>query len=218
MTKLYKLTDENGQSYGKTQWGEGVTHSGTGQGRLCGPGWVHAYTSPLLAVLLNPIHAKFPKPKLWEAEGEVGLTDHGLKVGCKTLTTLREIPLPAITDVQRVTFAILCVKAVCSEKSWNAWADDWLNGKNRTASAAARAARAARAAQAAAEAWAAEETAEAAEAAAEAWAAEETAEAAEAAAWAWAAEETAAWAAARAAARAADVDLESLATQAIGAL
>ena len=159
--KLYKLTDESRQTHNNTQWGAGVTHSGTGEGELCGPGWIHAYTHPLLAVLLNPVHVGFKKPRLWEAEGEVARTDHGLKVGCLSLTTLCELPLPVITTTQRVRFAILCAKEVCKNKQWNAWADAWLSGKDRTKESAraweaARAWAAAAAAEAAA-AWAAAE-------------------------------------------------------------
>jgi hypothetical protein len=39
--KLYKLTDEHGQTRGGTQWGEGVTHTATGTGtELCSDGWI----------------------------------------------------------------------------------------------------------------------------------------------------------------------------------
>ncbi len=163
MIKLYKLTDRDGQTWGGTQWGPGVSHSGTGEGELCGWGWIHAYEHPLIAVLMNPIHAKFKNPRLWEAEGEVGLRDGQIKCGCKTLTTIREIPLPSITTEMRVRFAIMCAKEVCADLPWNAWADKWLSGEDRSEAAAgaaaeaawaARAARAARAAEAAA-AWAA---------------------------------------------------------------
>jgi hypothetical protein len=144
----------NGQTRGGTQWGPGVSHSGTGEGELCGPGWIHAYEHPLIAVLMNPIHANFQTPRLWEAEGEVGLRDGQLKCGCKTLTTVREIPLPAVTTEMRVRFAILCAKEVCACLSWNAWADRWLSGEDRSEAAAGAAAEAAstpaRAAQAAA--------------------------------------------------------------------
>ena len=137
MTTLYKLTDQSGCTRGPTQWGPGVSHSGTGDGDLCGPGWIHAYTHPLLAVLLNPIHAALPDPRLWEADGEIALDDSGLKVGCRTLTTLREIPLPQITTTQRVRFGILCAMEVCQDDSWRAWADRWLSGEDRSVSAAA---------------------------------------------------------------------------------
>ena len=153
---LYKLTDGDGKTRNDTQWGPGVSHSGTGEGGLCGPGWIHAYENPLIAVLLNPIHADFKHPRLWEAEGEIAIRDGQLKCGCKTLTTIREIPLPEITTEMRVRFAILCAKDVCACSAWNAWADKWLSGKDRSAAAAA-AARAAMAAYdaAACAAWAA---------------------------------------------------------------
>ena len=185
MSKLYKLTDRDGQTWGGTQWGPGISHSGTGEGELCGPGWIHAYEHPLIAVLLNPIHANFQNPRLWEAEGEVGLRDGQIKCGCKTLTTIREIPLPAITTEMRVRFAILCAKEVCACLSWNAWADKWLSGEDRSWASADAAAWAARAAAARAAAWASEAASEAAwtAAEAEAWASEASA----AAAWASAA-------------------------------
>ena len=182
MIKLYKLTDSCGKTRNDTQWGPGVSHSGTGEGELCGPGWIHAYEHPLVAVLMNPIHADFKNPRLWEAEGEVGLRDGQIKCGCATLTTVREIPLPAVTTEMRVRFAILCAKEVYACLSWNAWADRWLSGEDRT--------------QAEASAMVAEASAMAARAAASAWAAQ----AAEAAAYRSA---RAAWAAQAAAARAA---------------
>ena len=189
--KLYKLTDENDQTFNNTQWGEGVTHETSGQGDLCGPGWIHAYIHPLLAVLLNPMHADFANPHLWEGEGHVGITDHGLKVGCTKFTTLTRMALPAITTEQRVRFAILCVKQVYDDVRWNTWADNWLSGEDRTARAAqatqtaawAAAWEAARAAGAAAA--AADAATRAADAAADAttWAATWTAGAAWEAAW-----------------------------------
>ena len=133
MAKLYKLTNRNYETKNKTKWGEGVSHSGTGKGPLCSVGWIHAYTNPLLAVLLNPIHADVVDPVLWEAEGEISLTDHGLKVGCKTLTTIRVIELPQITTEQRVKFALLCALEVYHEEKFVAWAQDWLSGKGRSA-------------------------------------------------------------------------------------
>ena len=193
MANLYKLTDSCGKTHNGTQWGPGISHSGTGEGELCGPGWIHAYEHPLVAVLMNPIHANFPNPRLWEAEGEIAIRDGQLKCGCKTLTTVREIPLPKITTEMRVRFAILCAREAATAdaawKEWEAWTDRWLSGGDRSgasadaaataAGAAAEAAGAARAAYDAA-AWAAYDAAAwAAEAAYRAaWAADAAAEAA----------------------------------------
>ena len=146
---LYKLTDKYRRTYGDTEWGEGVTHSGTGEGELCGPGWIHAYEHPLLAALLNPIHADFAEPRLWLAHGKVEKREGMLKCGCRSLTTIRELPLPEITIEQRVKFAILCAKEVYKDPLWNKWADAWLSGEDRSARDAAHAASAAYAACAA---------------------------------------------------------------------
>jgi hypothetical protein len=158
---LYKLTDSAGKSgvmHGATptQWGEGVAHKANGYGDLCGPGWLHAYEHPLLAVLLNPIHAVFDSPQLWEAIGEGEIKREGqFKCGVTRLTTIRQIPLPVVTTEMRVKFAILCAKQVCMDEKWNVWADKWLSGEDRSRGAA-QAARAAAAEERVAAAWAAQ--------------------------------------------------------------
>lgn len=130
--RLYKLTDQNGQTKNGTQWSEGSTHTASGKGELCSEGWIHAYTDPLLAVFLNPIHANFPAPQLWEAEGEVGKEDHGLKVGVQSLRTIAQMPLPKVSLEQRVRFAILCALEVHRTPGFAAWAHKWLTGEDRS--------------------------------------------------------------------------------------
>jgi cobalamin biosynthesis Mg chelatase CobN len=117
---------------------------------MCSDHWLHAYTHPLLAVLMNPVHAGFANPVLWEAEGEIGIDD-GLKVGCTKVTTLRIIDLPSITTEQRVRFGIYCAQEVCDLPAWREWADRWLSGEDRTELAAAAAAMAELAAKSAKE-------------------------------------------------------------------
>jgi hypothetical protein len=138
MTTLYKLTDKLDQTYGGCQWGEGVTVETDGQGDLCGHGFTHWCTHPLLAVLLNPMHGIYSlaTAHLWEGEGEIAKTDRGLKVGCARATTLRRVPLPVVTVEQRIRFAILFVKRVYHEPSWTRWADNWLSGADRSKEAA----------------------------------------------------------------------------------
>ena len=212
MTTLWKLTDQQWRTragwYNETKWGPGVTHTASGKGYLCGPGWIHAYTSPELAALLNPSHAGIEDPVLWRAEGEVGKSDHGLKVGTKSLTTIENVPLPEVTTEQRVKFGILCALQVCKEPKFITWAEGWLSGDWSEAAAAA--------AEAAARAvWVAAEAAEAAQAAAAEAAAAE-AEAAQAAAWAARAARAAARAAVWAAeAAAAPIDLQAIAEEAL---
>lgn len=133
---LFKLTDQNDQTWNSTQWGEGVTHTVSGQGRLCGPGYIHAYTDPLIAVLLNPIHAAIRTPHLWEGEGKVSCDDRGLKVGCRTFTTLRRIPLPTFTTEQLVWLSVSCAPELYREPGFVRWARCWLEGTGRSAEGA----------------------------------------------------------------------------------
>jgi hypothetical protein len=129
----YKLTTQQMTTHTGCQWVIGVPKETTGEGELCGPGWLHYYDHPLLAVLLNSIHADIDNPRLWEAECEgQHLDDHGLKGGCTKMTLLREIPMPKVTINQRTAFAILCTKEVRTDKDWNEWADNWLSSKDRS--------------------------------------------------------------------------------------
>ena len=195
---LYKLTNENDQTCAETQWGEGIEHTASGKGDLCGPGWLHAYTDRLLAVLLDPINARFGETAhLWQAEGDVGKSDRGLQVGCTRLRTIRRIKKPVVSTVQRVAFGILCAREGCDDPSWRDWAEKWLDGRDRSINSAA-------------EAWAA----------ASAWAAVEAMRAGSAArAWAWApartAAEASAWAAVEAARAEKSLDLRALAIKAM---
>jgi hypothetical protein len=130
-------------------------------GPLCGPGWIHFYDDPLLAVFLNPVHADFSNPRLWECEvsGEIR-NDRGLKFGAQTLTTLWEItPVPEVTLEQRIRFAIFCALEVCKDPGFVRWADRWLDSSDRSSESA-------RAAESAAVSLAAQHAARAAEAAA----------------------------------------------------
>ena len=96
--KCYKLTDQNHKTRDNTQWGHGVTHTVLGNNTsLCSSSWLHFYTNPLIAVLVNPIHADIRNPVLWEAESSGEELHQKLKSGSKTLTTTRIIELPIIT-------------------------------------------------------------------------------------------------------------------------
>ena len=156
--KLYKLTDQNGQTRNATQWGPGVTHRATGSAdqELCSDGWLHAYEHPLIAVFMNPIHSNINRPRLWEAAGDIGKRDGVLKCGCRELTTVAEMELPVITTAQWVRFAIACAWPQSSAEFRN-WATGWLNGSDcsEAAAQAAEAAEAAAATRARAAEWAA---------------------------------------------------------------
>jgi hypothetical protein len=202
---LCKLTDQDLKTYNGCQWALGEWKETSGNGDLCSPGWLHGYKHPLLAVLLNPIHATFDNPRLFRIE-VAGLMkdDLGLKFGATEMRLVEEISLPAVTNEQRVRFAIFCALEVCKDAKFVAWANRWLSGEDQSSAAAESAQAAAQAAALAAEsAWAAAESA---------WAAALAAESAQAA---WAAQ------AARAAAESAEsaaghgIDLISIARKAV---
>ena len=135
--KYYKLTNQKNETANNTVWGDGVTHVATGAGRrLCSDAVIHVYAHPLLAVLFNPLHAAIDNPKLWGCETSEPVNQDGLKIGVKSCTTIKEIPLPIITTEQKVKFAILCAKEVYKDEVWNTWADKWLSGEDRTVKAA----------------------------------------------------------------------------------
>ena len=117
---VYKLTDQGMCTYGGFRWrlGRTVTVSG-GKPNQCGTGWLHAYSDPLLAPLLNPIHADFQAPRLFRAEtSEIGWDDRGLKLMLRDLTLLEEMDLPVFTTNQRVAFGIFCAQTLNPPDGW----------------------------------------------------------------------------------------------------
>src|SRR3989304_5338873 len=132
----YKLTESDGTTHGRTQWGPGVRHEATGQGdKPCTDGAIHSYESPEMAALMNPIHAKFKKPILWHFAEEDEFKTDGLKRWGKAGTTTKRAQLPHFSPTQRAIWAILVTKEVYTEPAWNKWADGYLDGSNRSEAA-----------------------------------------------------------------------------------
>lgn len=145
----YKLTDQDGYTRkgqdGETHWEIGATVHPVGKGtRPCGPGVLHAYISPEVAVLANPIHARLSQPRCFEVEVvEGGWETDGLKRWTTSpLKVLREIDLPEIDLKTRVAWAIVLAPHEMTRK----WAVRWLRGDSEAGAAAGAAAAAARAA------------------------------------------------------------------------
>ena len=192
---IIKVTNAQGQTRGGMQWGPGVTHTVPKWGGvLCATGVLHCYEAATvrdalaLAILRDPEDGGFGSTaRAWVCEGSGQHVTNGIKSGHETLTTVREIQLPAVSIEQRVECAIRLAWEVCDEPGWRAWAEGWLDGSDRSDVAA----------RAAAEAWAARSAARSAARAA-ARAAVRAAWAAEAWAAGWAADaaaDAAGWAA-----------------------
>ena len=134
--KLYKLTNENGYTKNRMHWEVGTTHEVSGKPSLCSHTVIHAYTSPLLAVLMNPVHASFINPKCFTADGDV-LVDDGTKVGVQKLTITGTFELPLVSTNQRTAFGILCALEVHHKPDFVLWANRWLSGEDRSESSTA---------------------------------------------------------------------------------
>jgi hypothetical protein len=138
----YKLTDENMQTYKEFQWELGKVYEidinwQSKYVSLCSRSWFHVYSHPLIAVLMNPIHADFKNPRLFKCScSGYHQIDNGSKEGFVKVKLLKELKIPEITLTQRVAFGILCAKKIYEGNEWNKWADKWLKGKDRSCSAA----------------------------------------------------------------------------------
>ena len=144
MTTCYKLTNNVHKTQNNTSWGEGITRELPIRKKycLCSDDVILAYPSPELAALMDVIHGGYlPHGILWKCEGEKVVSD-GTKISCRVLTTLEQIRVPLYTPNQRIAFGILCAQHVCEYPDWNAWANEWLSGEDRSEKSA-RAARAA---------------------------------------------------------------------------
>lgn len=139
---VYKFFNSDMTTYGGYQWEVGEWRETSGEGELCGEGWLHAYDDLLVGVMMNPIHGNFDLSKAvayrCEAEGE-RKEDNGLKVGYTRLRPVERIDIPAVSLSQRVAFGILVSLEVYHEEKYIAWAKAWLSGEDR-GEAAARAA------------------------------------------------------------------------------
>jgi hypothetical protein len=144
MTKAYKLTNELMQTYNNTQWTLGEWKRRNGKGNLCGSGWLHYYSDAKLAAFLNPIHADFSKPRLFEIEVQGQIKeDNGLKYGCTKMRLVQELQFVSPTTEQCIKFAIYCALEVCKDEKFVQWATNWLNGTDRSIESARAAAYAA---------------------------------------------------------------------------
>jgi hypothetical protein len=131
----YKLVDQDGYtrkgSQGETLWlpvGSKVRPTGEGD-QPCGPGVLHAYISPEVAVLMNPIHGDIPNPRMFKVISDVKWKTDGVKRWTQgECTVLAKVEVPKISLEEKVAFA-LCV---APHESTREFAVKWLSGKDRS--------------------------------------------------------------------------------------
>jgi len=131
--KYYKLLTQEMTSHNNTKWELNVPVTIEKEGnKMCTDQVLHCYNHPLLAVILNPIHANIKNPKLFEIEVDKIVNSDGLKFASKSQTLVKEITLPEISLEHKIQFAIKVAKLTCKDEKWNLWADKWLNGSDRS--------------------------------------------------------------------------------------
>ena len=145
MTILYKLIGPNGWARPvedvELTWTADLHTNTLEKGtHLCASPLFHAHEHPLIAVLMNPIQARFNPTtmRLFVAEGEIVACEGQLKCGVFSLEIIEEIPVPVLTNEQRIRLAILSVKEVIASPVWHDWADEWLKDEDRSPEAAER--------------------------------------------------------------------------------
>ena len=141
MTTYYKVTDHEDHAGYEPQWGEGITHKTDGEGELGSKHWIIAYEHPLLAMFHNPIHGHYDglwHGHLWECTSDDAepIREGQMRVGVRSLTTVKQLELPEFPLGQRVYYGILCALAVYNEEGFVVWAQKWLSGEDRSAGAA----------------------------------------------------------------------------------
>jgi len=130
----YKLMNQDFTTHKGFKWEIGKKETIDIRGNeLCSDQVFHAYKSPELAVIFNPIHAEYKNPLLVKIECDI-VADDGLKIGSKWQTPLELVTLPNITQREKIVFAILCAKSVSHLllnpiEAWDKWSNDYLNNK-----------------------------------------------------------------------------------------
>jgi len=127
--KLYKLTDQNGNTQNNTNWIPKTTHEkqSCSNPELCSANVYHAYTNANWTLFINPIHADISNPRMFECSGDIVVSDWG-KLGCFKKTSKKELQMPAWYTNQKtrkqvqVMFAVLCTESVL--RVYETYSDD----------------------------------------------------------------------------------------------
>lgn len=127
MSIVFFLTEIDGWT-GLLQWGANVTHS------LPNADFEASPTSLLAAMKLTPDAAGgcIQYPRLWRAEFQGDSTSDGLVVRGRSLKTISETGMPAVTWKHRAAFGLLCAKVFCDDAEFIAWANAWLANEDRS--------------------------------------------------------------------------------------
>ena len=135
MNKIYcKWVSENMTTRNNTHWEIGVPNECSGQNyiQLCQEGVFHYNHHPLLAVMFKYSHGCDNYTKLYEIKPQGVIVEGWDKSGSTILTLIKELEIPKINRFHKAAFAILCSLSFCKDQIYIDWANNWLNGKDRS--------------------------------------------------------------------------------------
>jgi hypothetical protein len=105
MDTIYKITKPDSTTKNNTSWGKHITRMADSSkpAKLCTEGVIHGYRSALRASLFNILFTGYSTgwPQLWVAEGVIVVEDC-VKIGCRGMTTLYQVPFPLISVDEKV--------------------------------------------------------------------------------------------------------------------
>lgn len=81
--------------------------------------------SPLLAVIINPLHAECVRPRLFELRGV--FDDQKID-----LRRIREVAVPGVSPEQKLAFSMYCIRSLAPDHAFAAWAERWLSNIDRS--------------------------------------------------------------------------------------
>lgn len=126
---VFKLLRPDLTTYNGCQWQVGEWKETSGEGDLCGSGWLHAYPHPLLAVLFNPLHAAYQPCVLFKADASGRVKREGVaKLGATHMVLREPMELPIITPAQSVRFALYLILSQHPNSSLLRWGHSLLQG------------------------------------------------------------------------------------------
>lgn len=137
--RAYKLVDQDGYTRrgdtGETLWlPVGKTVEPTGEGsKPCGPGVLHGYIIPEVAMLGNPIHAATPNPRLLLIESNESWSTDGFKRWTTGDCTVLEECSVSDRPIEEIVAWAICTAMhphTCK------WAVSWLSGEDRSVGSA----------------------------------------------------------------------------------
>ena len=91
--------------------------------------WLHAFTHPIIAMLLNRVYVDADDPKVWRCRGKIAHLAIDKLAYCNELTTEQLMVKPNIGLYTRMKFGFACVDKVYKNTAFHNWMLDWFGGR-----------------------------------------------------------------------------------------